>query len=225
MRRNVLLSALVALLLVALYYMLLFQPTREEIAAAQASMATVQAEQQAIQAEIFRLETVREQSPEAEAELATALAIVPQTTSSPSLLRQLQLSADDAGLTLGTVTLGRPVVSLTDPTLAEMSVAAQLTGSYFQVIDFLRRVEDPSISIRGVMWDAVSVTPTEYPELAVSLTGRTFADASTVPPTPEALALEAAPAEGDSEGDEDATDEESDIESTTETEATTEDAS
>ena len=191
MRRNILLSGLVAVLLVAIYYILLFQPTREEIALTRDATAAVAVEQQAIEVEITRLQTVREQSPLAEAELSAARAIVPDTTASPSLLRQLQLAAQDAGIELGTVTLGRPDVSTVEPTLAQASVAVQLTGEYFQIIDFLRRMEDPSISPRGFMWDAVTVSPGEYPELAVSLTGRTFADAAgALPPVPEAPVAE-----------------------------------
>jgi Tfp pilus assembly protein PilO len=207
MRRNALLGALGAILLVALYYMLLFQPAREEIAATRATIATVETEQTAIQAEIARLQVVREGAPEVEADLALARAIVPDEAASPSLLRQLQLGATDSELVLTTVTLGRPAESLTDPTLASLAVSVQLEGTYFQVVDFLRRIETPDITPRGVIWDSVAVTPTEYPLLSVNLSGRTFADAvGAIETPPEAEVPEAAegePVEGEAaEGEE-----------------------
>lgn len=194
MRRNAILSGLVAVLLIALYYVLLFQPTRDDIATAQENIVAIEADQQALEAEITRLEFVRENATEAEASLAAARSIVPESSAPQPLLRQVQLAADESGVRVETFTLGRAEVSPFDPTLAPLGLSMQVEGGYFQVVDFLRRLEHPGITPRGIIWDSASVTIADYPGLSVSLTGRTFADADGAipvdPQAPEALEAE-----------------------------------
>jgi hypothetical protein len=92
-------------------------------------------------------------------------------------LRQLQLAADEAGATMPTISLGRPA-SVTDApaTLGQLSLNVQLTGTYFQVVDFLRRVEEPAITPRGISWSSLSLSISDYPDLNVTLQGRMFAN-------------------------------------------------
>ncbi len=59
--------------------------------------------------------------------------------------------------------------------LAEINLSLSVEGSYFQLVDFLRRIADPSITPRGITWSALAATPSEYPTLAISLTGKMFA--------------------------------------------------
>jgi Tfp pilus assembly protein PilO len=199
-RTQIVLSALIAVLTVALYWLVLWQPQSEAIATTEQQLVDVQAQQAEIQAEITRLQGVREAAPQAEAELAALSSIVPDGSAMPSLLRQMQVAADDAGLSLTSVTVGRPSEELTPEALvADLPVTAAVEGSYFQIVDFLRRLEDPSLSPRGVLWDSLAVATGEYPALTTTLTGRTFADAeAVVPPQP----VEEAPA-GEGEGTED----------------------
>jgi Tfp pilus assembly protein PilO len=186
-RTQWLLGGLVAILLVAVFWVLLFQPQREEAAALQARAEDERSQQAMISAEIDRLRSVRQDAPEVEAELAATDAIVPREPALPSALRQLQLAADESGLVLTSVNASRPseVADVSEP-LHEIGVTVQLTGGYFQVVDFLRRVEDPTITPRGLVWDNASVTVQEYPELSIGLSGRLFAVITTpVPDEPE----------------------------------------
>jgi hypothetical protein len=145
-----------------------------------------------LRAEIDRLQTVREQAPDVEAELAAADAIVPRDASLPAALRQLQLAADEAGIVLSSISTGRPA-ELPDPPeggLSAIGLSLQVAGGYFQVVDFLRRVEDPSITSRGILWTTATVARTDeaYPELQVTLAGNAFAviPLTTLPePEPE----------------------------------------
>ena len=204
-RIQLLLTIVVAFLLVALFYVVLWQPKADEIVAVQAEIESVEAEEQRVLLEIERLRGVREASVELEASLSAAGAVVPASTASPALLRQLQLAADEAGLDLQTVTFGRPSESALDPGLAEMTLNVAVQGSYFQMIDFLRRVEDPAIVPRGVLWGNASLSPSEYPVLNATLTGRAFAHADGA--LPADVVVEAPAPEGDdgedAEGDAD----------------------
>jgi Tfp pilus assembly protein PilO len=202
-RSQIMLSALGAIMVIALFYVLLFQPSREELATIEASIVTEQAVQQDLTAEINRLRAVREEAPEVEAELAASEAIVPRDAALPSALRQLQLAADDSGVVMTSVTTSRPALfeGATDG-LSSVDVNVQMAGGYFQVVDFLRRVEDPTISPRGLDWNNATVMRNEgeYPNLQVTLTGRLYALIS-VPPPPE---IEEVPVEGEEVQDGDA---------------------
>ncbi len=198
------LAALGLLLVAVLFYLFVFQPARDEVAALDEQIAQEQAQQVLLQQEIARLRDVRERAPEVEADLAVADAIVPQEPGLPGLVRQLQMAADDAGMTLSTISTSRPsaIADAAEPGLSSMSIDGQLTGTYFQMVDFLRRIEDPSITPRGVTWSNVTVArpDADYPELQFSLSGSAYAVIETeLPPEPEP---EPAPGVEGAEGDE-----------------------
>jgi Tfp pilus assembly protein PilO len=171
-RSQIFLSALAAVLLVAVFWVTLFQPKREEAAELEAQVLTEQDVQAELSAEIARLQAVRDTAPEVQAELAAAEAIVPRESALPAALRQLQLAADDSGAVLQAVTTARPTPIEDGPEgLNQIETSVQLVGGYFQIVDFLRRVEDPQVTPRGLDWTNVTITKDEWPTLNVSLTG------------------------------------------------------
>lgn len=185
-RSQILLTALGAVLVVALFYVLLFQPARDDLADLESQIASERQTQAELQSEINRLRAVREEAPEVEAELAAAESIVPRDAALPAALRQLQSAADESGITLESVTTSRPQTIEEAPDgLSSITVSTNLLGGYFQLVDFLRRIEDPSISPRGVTWEDVTVSREDaYPDLQVTVTGSLYA-LIAVPPPPE----------------------------------------
>lgn len=177
MRRNqVLMLALAGVLLVVLFVFLLFLPERERLAEVEARIDDERAQQAVLEGDIERLRSVRQTAPEVEAQLAAATSVVPDDAALPGALRQLQLAADESQLTLSAVTASRPVeVGVGPEGLSSIDINVQLSGSYFQVVDFLRRVEDPSITPRGLTWTTLSVARDEFPELSVTLSGNLYA--------------------------------------------------
>jgi type IV pilus assembly protein PilO len=200
-RTAIALGVLAALLLTVLWWVLLMSPRRDEIAAVEQQVLDIQAQQTTVQQQIVALQEVRATAPEIEADLVAVETVLPSSAALPSAIRQLAQAADDSGVTLTAVVPGRPVAAATaDPAsgLAEITIAVTLEGSYYQLVDFLRRVEDPTITPRAILWDNMGVTiPPDpgYPTLAVTLTGRAFA---VLPPLPGAPAPETAapPADG-----------------------------
>jgi len=213
-RTALLLSIFGAILVIALFFVFVFQPAREELAEVEDQIAAEQTEQERLEGEIERLRLVREAAPTVEAELATADAIIPQGPALPALVRQLQLAADESGITLNSVTTGRPAELEESPGegLSSIDVSTQLEGGYFQVVDFLRRIEDPAITPRGIEWlnSTVNRDDESYPDLSVTLAGRAYA-VIDVPlpaepePDPDAEATEDDDAAGD-DSDDDAED-------------------
>jgi Tfp pilus assembly protein PilO len=187
-RTALVLSVLGAVVVIVLFAIFVFQPAREELAEVEDQIALEQTEQERLEGEIERLRLVRENAPNVEAELAAADAIVPRDPALPALVRQLQLAADEAGIVLTSVSTSRPVELEAAPEqgLSSIDVSAQIEGGYFQVVDFLRRIEEPDITPRGIVWVNASVTRNDetYPDLNVALAGRAFA-VLTVPPPPE----------------------------------------
>ena len=203
-RSQVLLSILAGALVIALFYVLLWSPAREDLAELEQQIAAQQTQQQQLQQEITRLRAVRDEAPEVEAELAAAEAIVPRDPALPSALRQLQSAADESGLVLSTVSTSRPAaVDGSSDGLSSIDVNVQLGGGYFQLVDFLRRIEDPTITPRGLIWGSATVTVAEYPTLTVSMSGRLHALIAS-PVVREAEVPDTDGVEGDEDTDEEA---------------------
>ena len=185
-RTQILILVLVALLLAVLFFFFVIQPQRERAAELDEEIAVEQQQQALVEAEIARLRSVRDQAPEVEADLAVANAVVPREPSLPAALRQLQLASDEAGLVLNSISTARPAgMPDTLDGLSSIAVSLQMNGSYFQVVDFLRRVEDPGITPRGLTWVDINLGLDEYPDLNIALNGQLYTAQPAAPPEPE----------------------------------------
>jgi Tfp pilus assembly protein PilO len=207
-RTHIALAALGAVLLVVLFWLLLWSPRSEEIGDLQAETENLETQQQQTRTRIAAMEAVREEAPEQEALLSAAHALLPRDPGLPAFLRQVQLAADEAGLTLTSVSPERPVADELEAgqsDLHRINVTMELEGRYFQIVDFLRRIEDPTITPRTMIWNAISIAgePEDHPVLQASLQGDLFAILPTTP-------AEGAPPDTE-DGDED-TDEDADVE-------------
>jgi Tfp pilus assembly protein PilO len=184
-RTTLLLTVLSLILTLVAWYMLLWMPRADALAETEAQVVDVQAQQATTQARITALQGVREEAPQLQAELAAAESLLPRDTALPSALRQLQAAADASNANLVSVAPSRPeAVEGASPGLFSIGLNSELRGTYFQVVDTLRRLEDPSISPRGLTWDAVSIVIDDEagaPNLVVMLAGRMFA---VLPATP-----------------------------------------
>jgi Tfp pilus assembly protein PilO len=182
-RPHALLGGLAAVLIVVLFWLLLWNPKSEELAELDIQIADAQAQQVQLQARIGSLRQVRERAPEAEAHLAASEVVVPRDPAMPAALRQLQQAASEAQLTLRSVSPGRAQPLAADDVAMEPGtqlvgypITVLLEGRYFQVVDFLRRIEDPAISPRGFSWSSMNASvPEEYPGLTVDVSGMIYA--------------------------------------------------
>ncbi len=158
-RLQILLSVLGVVLIVVLVTLFVFQPREERLA----ELETQIDQELDLQAELTRerneLREVRGDAPELEAQLSAAEVVVPSHPDVPGLIRSIQLAADDAGTLLVSVAPSR-MQQLPDApegvSVAELNI--QLEGNYFQVVDFLRRVEDPELIGRGILWTGATLT-------------------------------------------------------------------
>ncbi|WP_052667338.1 type 4a pilus biogenesis protein PilO [Nitriliruptor alkaliphilus] len=187
-RVTLLLTGLGLVLLVVAWFMLVWSPRADALAETEVQIANVQTEQTTARSRILALQGVREQAPQLQADLAAAESLLPRDTALPSALRQLQQAADASNANLVSVSPARPEPVEGAPAgLYAMTVNAELKGTYFQIIDVLRRLEDPAISPRGFVWGAATFAIDETaPDLTVALSGRMFAVLPAPPPPPGA---------------------------------------
>jgi Tfp pilus assembly protein PilO len=214
-RTTLLLTVLGLILALVAWYMLLWMPRADALAETETEIVDVQAQQATTQERIASLQSVREEAPQLQAELAAADSLLPRDTALPSALRQLQTAADASSANLVSVAPSRPEPVEGADGLFSLGLNAEVRGTYFQIVDTLRRLEDPSISPRGLTWESVSITIDDTaPNLIVVLTGRMYA----VLPTPPQPDVEAPVADGDgTEATEDEANDAADVEVDVET--------
>lgn len=185
-RQTALLGLLGTVLVLALWWFLLYSPGQEQLAMVEDEITAAENESQSLMTRINQLEQVRSRAPETEALIAQLGGIVPADDPAlPAALRQIEAAAQDAGVTISQLSTSRPSsVEGADGTrgLYSISVSMSLEGSFFQIGDFLRRLEDPGITSRGLTFNSLNLAPSEYPTLTGSISGTMYA---VLDPPPE----------------------------------------
>jgi Tfp pilus assembly protein PilO len=164
-RQELVLAAVGALLVLAAATMLLIRPTRQATAEARADRDAAVAESQSLRDQIKALEALKPKEAELKAQAELAKAEFPATPALPGLVDALQDAASQSGVELGTVAPTTPEASTVNPLLAEITTSVNVNGGYFEVQDFLVRLEnlvkgsDPSrVAPRSVLVESVDLT-------------------------------------------------------------------
>jgi hypothetical protein len=133
--------AAMVLLLVA-GAMLLVRPQRDAAAQARADERAAQTESQQLHDQIKALEALQANEAALREQARKALAEFPATPALPSLVNSLQDTADKAGVDLASISPSPPKASSFHPGLAEITTQVTVNGGYFEVEDFLVRLEE-----------------------------------------------------------------------------------
>jgi Tfp pilus assembly protein PilO len=131
-----------ALLVLVAGVLLLIRPTRQAAAEARADRDAAAAESQSLRDQIKALEALKPKEAELKAQAELAKAEFPATPGLPPLIEALQDSASQAGVDLGTVAPSTPQTSTLNPQLAEITTTVNISGGYFEIQDFLVRLEN-----------------------------------------------------------------------------------
>jgi Pilus assembly protein, PilO len=129
------------LLGVAALALLLVRPQRDAAAQANADERVAEAESQTLRDEIKALEALQANAPALREEARKAAAEFPPTPALSSLVSALQDAADQAGVELESVAPSPPQASKLQPGLAEITTQLKVNGGYFEIEDFLTRLE------------------------------------------------------------------------------------
>ena len=165
-RRTELLVAAVGIVLVfVLGALLLVRPKQQAADEATADRNSAIAESQALQDQVRALESLKADAATLRARAELAKAEFPSTPGLPALVDALEDAADQAGVDLVSITPAAPKASADQPELAEIATGVNVKGGYFQIEDFLSRVENlvkgtgpERIPPRSVLVQSVSVT-------------------------------------------------------------------
>ena len=165
-RQELVLATVGALLVLVAATLLLIRPTRQATAEARADRDTAVAESQSLRDQIKALEALKPKEAELKAQAELAKAEFPATPALPGLVDALQDAASQAGVELGTVAPSTPEASTVNSLLAQITTTINVSGGYFEIQDFLVRLEN---LVKGS--DPARVTPRSVLVESVNLTG------------------------------------------------------
>lgn len=164
-RQEVIFAVASALLVLVAGVMLLIRPTRQATAEARADRDAAIAESQSLRDQIKGLEALKPKEAELKAQASLARDEFPATPGLPALIDALQDSASLAGVDLGTVSPTTPKTSTLNSQLAEITTTVDVSGGYFEIQDFLVRLEnlvkgsDPGrVAPRSVLVQSVNLS-------------------------------------------------------------------
>lgn len=164
-RTELLVAAAGIVLVLVLGSLLLVRPKQQAASEARADRNSAIAESQALQDQVRALESLKADAATLRARAELAKAEFPPTPGLAALVDALEDAADQAGVDLVSITPAAPKASADQPELAEIATGVNVKGGYFQIEDFLSRVEnlvkgtDPErIPPRSVLVQSVSVT-------------------------------------------------------------------
>jgi Tfp pilus assembly protein PilO len=185
-RQELILAVAGALLVVVAATLLLIRPTRQATAEARADREAAAAESQSLRDQIKALQALKPKEAELKAQAELAKDEFPATPGLPGLVDALQDSAGQAGVELGTVAPSTPKTSTLNAQLAEITTTVAVSGGYFEIQDFLVRLEnlvkgsDPArVPPRSVLVQSVNLATGSDKATGDSAAATTGASAST----------------------------------------------
>ena len=186
-RNELILAGVGALVVLVAATMLLVRPTRQATADANAERDTAVSESQALRDQIKALEALKPKEAELKAKASLAKAEFPATPALPAMVDALQDTASLSGVELGTVAPSTPKASTASPLLAEITTTVNVSGGYFEIQDFLVRLEslvkgsDPGrVDPRSVLIQSINLASGDDTATGDSAAAAT-ADGSTSP--------------------------------------------
>jgi Tfp pilus assembly protein PilO len=170
--RGPIIAAVVFLLLAVLAFFFVLRPKMKEVDVAEQELEQAQGEEQILRAELSRLQQVEREAPRIRRELARLRKEIPPVADLPGLINILQSAADRSGVEFFSISPGDPTALGAVPA-AEIPAQIQVAGSFFQIDEFLFRVEHLR---RAAEVLSVSVGEGEggFPSLTLNLEARFY---------------------------------------------------
>jgi type IV pilus assembly protein PilO len=177
--RTIMASVLVAVAILAIWWLFLFSPARGDASKVDKDIDAAKTESRTLQTQVKQLEDLERHAPEIKSNLDRLHKAVPQTPDLASFIEEANKVATDAGVKWASVTPSQPTDALSAGTT---QLAISVTGGYYQVLDYLNRMDNLS---RLVVVDQVSLSGSTSadapePELTASFTARMFNQAAPV---------------------------------------------
>lgn len=172
-------AAGVALLIVVVWYVGFYSPKSSDLSKAHDDLTAAQASQQTLKAQLSNLRGLEANRAKQQAVLQKLSAAVPPTPDLASFILQANDIATQSGVAWLQVSPGLPAAGSGGP--ATISLSMQLEGGFYQVYDYLNRLENMQ---RLVLVDSINLSGkgtaggAPDPTLSVSITARMFTRAA-----------------------------------------------
>jgi Tfp pilus assembly protein PilO len=138
-REIYIITAVVAIVLIVAWYFLLFSPTQRKLSDLDTQIQSAQSALDMANQEVVKLESYKKTAPQSRAEIVRLGKMLPVSEGIPGLIIELSKTAEASGVAVtsiarGTTTPGVP--------FGIQTVTIQVSGRYFDVEDFLYRLEE-----------------------------------------------------------------------------------
>jgi Tfp pilus assembly protein PilO len=184
-RRGIVFGALIAIGIVALWWVLLYSPKGNDLNGARDDLDNAQRQGQTLTAERNQLRDLQQRSPEIEAQLGKLSAAIPEGPNQADFISGLNDIADESGISWQSVTMQEPAPGTAgQPPTSVVQIAIE--GGFFQTLDYLNRLEDldrlvvvDTVTINGAGENAstspgTGLTSRRSGDLSTSLNARIF---------------------------------------------------
>ena len=142
MTRRYVLTAVAAVLIVAVFFLFLLSPKLKDISEVREQIETAQNESETLRNRLRQLQTAQRDEPTTRARLAVFDRLLPPTPELPSLIRQLQTAATASGIDLRSIAPSPPGALTGRTGVQVVSVTIQVVGGFFRLQSLLTRLEE-----------------------------------------------------------------------------------
>ena len=171
-RNVILLGALGLVLLVVAFYFLLLGPLLESLDQQADARDERQATLAELQAEVARLEEVRQNSPELQRQLLELNKRIPTQPEVETLVVQIEDIAEAAGVTQTQIVRGDPVPPEGGGDFTVQPITMSFEGTYEELLEFLRLADDlvRLMAVNNVAYEVAEEGTTAAPDVEQNLT-------------------------------------------------------
>ena len=145
-RQIVIIAVLVSLVLIVAFVFLVWNPKGKEISAANANLSSLQSQNSTAQAEIATLTAFQAQLPTAKAELARLQTAIPNYPDLANFILAVNAISNKSGISFISISPSQPApqpaTAGSSPAPPIVALSIQIKGGYFQVLDFLNRLDN-----------------------------------------------------------------------------------
>ncbi|HUP70126.1 MAG TPA: type 4a pilus biogenesis protein PilO [Acidimicrobiales bacterium] len=193
-RRAWLFAGLASLLVLALWYFFLWSPRNDDLEKAKDRTEAAQSTNRDLESRIQRLKAAQRDEPRLRARLERLRTAIPDEPKLAELIIDVNDAAVRSGIDFLSIAPARPAVAApaaagapgatpaaAGPAPAEIQLSLSITGGYFQVLDFLNRLDALP---RLVVTDTLTLSGDNFGRLSTGVTGRMFVNPSAVAPAP-----------------------------------------
>lgn len=167
-KQRIMLVAGVALLLMVLFGVFVLRPKISQVGQLRAQQREGGKKLEAAKLNLTRLQAIKAEAMEIEKERLKLNQRFPEDPDLPSLLITLQDTANEAGIDFISISPGELAPQ---EGYSELSLSISISGTFFDVVDLLYRLEGLS---REVRVENVDIGVSEYPELSASISAKAF---------------------------------------------------